>query len=82
MGPPGEDGSGESVSAVCSPWWPMVRGSSQGRTVHSGAGRRGAPSDESRLIHWSLLGGGGGGQTWLLSVKNILQAGNTFRNKV
>lgn len=55
MGPPGEDGSGESVSAECSPWWPLVRGSSRGRTVHSGGGRRVAPSDESRLIHLILL---------------------------
>lgn len=51
MGPLGEDGSGESVSAVCSPWWPMVRGLSQCRTGHSGGGRRVSPSDEFRLIH-------------------------------
>ena len=55
MGPQGEDGSGEGVTAVCSPWWTVVRGLSQGRTVHSGGGQRVAPSDESRLIHWSLL---------------------------
>lgn len=55
MGPLGEDGSGEGVSAVCSPWWPLVRGLSRGRAGHSGGRRRGAPSDESRLIHLSLL---------------------------
>lgn len=41
--------------AVCSPWWPMAKGSSQSRTGHSGEGRRGALTDEFRLIHWSLL---------------------------
>lgn len=51
MGPLREDGSGESVSAVCSPWWPLVRGSSQSRTGHFGVGRRGGLSAESRLIH-------------------------------
>lgn len=51
MGPQGEDGSGESVSAVCSPWWPVVRGVSQSREGHFGGGQRGAPSGESRLIH-------------------------------
>lgn len=56
MGPLREDGSVESGSAVCSPWWPVVRGSSLCRTGHSDGGQRGALSDESRLIHWSLLG--------------------------
>lgn len=55
MGPLREDGSGESVSAVCSPWWPLVRGSSQSRTGHFGVGQRGGLSAESRLIHLSLL---------------------------
>lgn len=39
------------MTAVCSPWWPMVRGMSQRRTSHSGEGRRGARVDELRLIH-------------------------------
>lgn len=43
------------MTAVCSPWWPVVRGSSQSRAGHFGGGQRGAPSDESRLIHLSLL---------------------------
>lgn len=60
-GPPGEDGSGEGVTAVCSPWWPVVRGLSQSRAGHFGGGQRGAPSDESRLIHLSLLWGRGSG---------------------
>lgn len=51
MGPLREDGSGESVSAVCSPWWPLVRGSSQSRTGHFGVGRRGGLSGEYRLVH-------------------------------
>lgn len=51
MDPLGEDGSGENVSAVCSPWWPVVRGSSQSKTGHFGGGQRGGLSGESRLIH-------------------------------
>lgn len=77
-GPQGEDGSGEGVTAVCSPWWTVVRGLSQGRTVHSGEGRRVAPSDESRLIHWSLLEGRYGEMLGLFCWH---EAGNTFRNK-
>lgn len=48
------------MTAVCSPWWPVVRGSSQSRAGHFGGGQKGAPSDESRLIHLSLLEVGGG----------------------
>lgn len=43
------------MTAVCSPWWPVVRGWSQGRAAHFGGGRRVAPSDDSRLVRWSLL---------------------------
>lgn len=73
-GPPGEDGSGEGVTAVCSPWWPVVRGSSQSRAGHFGGGQRGAPSDESRLIHLSLLRGG-----WKADVDQWEQLQNNVR---
>lgn len=43
------------MTAVCSPWWPLVRGWSRGRAAHFGGGRRVAPSDESRLVRLSLL---------------------------
>lgn len=45
------------MTAVCSPWWPVVRGWSQGRAAHFGGGQRGAPSDDSRLVRLSLLRG-------------------------
>lgn len=45
------------MTAVCSPWWPVVRGWSQGRAAHFGGGERGAPSDDSRLVRLSLLRG-------------------------